>query len=179
MILIHDGYMIDPYSNNTAAGHRRWILYPQTQTMGTGDVPQSGDFLPANSTWVFDSKYGTARPAVRDSFVAWPTKGYVPYTVIPARWSFGYPNANFSNASVSVTKNGVAVSAVKEVIKGHEQSYALTVVNKEALVAVKVKELFPRLRKATGGARSAGDYGARHAGRAAGRSAKLATGAIQ
>lgn len=111
-----NGYMVDPYSNNTAAGHRRWILYPQTQTMGTGDVPQSGDFLPANSTWVQDSNYYNARPAVRDSFVAWPTKGYVPYTVIPARWSFGYPNANFSNASVSVTKNGVAVSAVKETI---------------------------------------------------------------
>ena len=114
-----DGYMVDPYSNNTAAGHRRWILYPQTQVMGTGDVPRSGSFAPANSTWVFDSHYGFARPSVRDSYVAWPTKGYVPYTIIPARWSFSYPNADFSSASVSVTKNGVAVSAVKEAIAGN------------------------------------------------------------
>lgn len=114
-----DGYMIDPKPNNTAAGHRRWILYPQTQTMGTGDVPRSGSFVPANSTWVFDGRYGSTRPTVRDSYVAWPTKGYVPYTLIPARWSFSYPNADFSSASVSVTKNGVAVSAVKEAIAGN------------------------------------------------------------
>jgi len=31
-----DLYMRDPGSNNAAVGHRRWILYPQTQTFGTG-----------------------------------------------------------------------------------------------------------------------------------------------
>ena len=33
------GYMQDPGTGNGAVGHRRWILYPQTQTMGTGDIP--------------------------------------------------------------------------------------------------------------------------------------------
>jgi len=32
-------YMMDPGLGNGAVGHRRWILYPQTQNMGTGDIP--------------------------------------------------------------------------------------------------------------------------------------------
>ena len=51
-------YIVDQGSNNAAAGHRRWVLYPQTQVMGTGDVPQSGGgsnpYPPANALWVFD-----------------------------------------------------------------------------------------------------------------------------
>ena len=112
-----DGYMTDPYSNNTAVGHRRWLIYPQTQTMGTGDVPATGTFSAANSTWVQDGNYYSTRPAVRDAFVAWPTKGYVPYTVIPARWSFAYPGANFASATVTMTRNGVSVAVVQETLQ--------------------------------------------------------------
>ena len=41
------GYVLDHGANNTAAGHRRWIFYPQTQVMGTGDIPQQGGFYAA------------------------------------------------------------------------------------------------------------------------------------
>ena len=34
-------FMDDHGSNNTAVGHRRWFLYPQTLKMGTGDIPDS------------------------------------------------------------------------------------------------------------------------------------------
>ena len=43
-------YIEDSLGNNAAVGHRRWILYPQTQTMGTGDVPDTGANSAANAT---------------------------------------------------------------------------------------------------------------------------------
>src|SRR5579884_1735943 len=73
-------YMQDPGLASGPAGHRRWILYPQTTDMGTGDVGGTGGFAMANALWVYDptTTYGDPRPPVRDSFVAWPPPGYVP-----------------------------------------------------------------------------------------------------
>ena len=108
------GYMEDGGSNNTAVGHRRWLLYPQTLKMGVGNVVPTGGNPSASTIWVQDGNYGTARPAVRDDFVAWPPKGYVPYAAVYPRWSFSYPNADFTSASVTVTKNGSAVGVRME-----------------------------------------------------------------
>jgi hypothetical protein len=47
-------YMQDFGSNNAEAGHRRWILYPQTTSMGTGDVPFVSGYYSANALWVID-----------------------------------------------------------------------------------------------------------------------------
>ena len=46
-------YIWDFGGNNYEVGHRRWILYPQTQIMATGDVPAEGTNNSANATWVF------------------------------------------------------------------------------------------------------------------------------
>jgi uncharacterized protein YkwD len=103
-------YVDDAGTNNPFVGHRRWVLYPQTQLMGTGDVtdaPNGG--YDANALWVQDSNFGGPRPALRDDFVAWPPPGYVPYDLVPARWSLSYPNADFTAASVAVTRDGQAV----------------------------------------------------------------------
>ena len=100
-------YMEDPGSVNTPVGHRRWILFPQTQQMGTGDIPATSSYYAANAIWTLDlNHYADDRPAVRDGFVAWPPKGYVPYQLIFPRWSFSYPDGDFSGASVSMTRNG-------------------------------------------------------------------------
>jgi hypothetical protein len=99
-------YMLDSGTNNTAVGHRRWILYPQTQTMGTGDVPGNGVNYSANALWVFDGNYGAPRPATRDGFVAWPPNGFVPSPVVYPRWSFSYPSASFTAAAVTMQCNG-------------------------------------------------------------------------
>ncbi len=120
-------YIIDWGSNNAEVGHRRWILYPQTMTMGTGDVPQSGPaanpYPPANALWVFDGLYGTARPATRAAYVAWPPPGFVPYQVVGPRWSFSYPGADFTNASVSMQRNGAAVPVRQEqVVTGYGEN---------------------------------------------------------
>ncbi|MGZ5784688.1 MAG: CAP domain-containing protein [Ramlibacter sp.] len=104
---IGESYMRDEGANNTGVGHRRWLLYPQTQFMGTGDVDGSS---PVNALWVQDSNIFGPRPAVRDDFVAWPTKGYTPYALVYPRWSFSYPGADFSSASVAMTENGAAIA---------------------------------------------------------------------
>lgn len=117
------GYIVDPGSGNYFVGHRRWILYPQTQQMGTGDIPSSGG-RSSNSLWVFDrdNMWGS-RPDTREVFVAWPPPGYVPYQVIFPRWSFAYAKADFSSATVTMTKNGVPVSvAVQPVGNGYGEN---------------------------------------------------------
>ena len=112
-----DGFIGDAGSNNTAIGHRRWLLYPQTKTMGTGNVDAVNGFYPADATWVLDGNYGTTRPAVRDNFVAWPPPGYVPYQVVYARWSFAYPGAVFTSATtVTMTSGGNSVPVALEAL---------------------------------------------------------------
>jgi hypothetical protein len=108
------GYVRDDGSNNAPVGHRRWILYPQTQTMGTGDVPSSGVSYAANALWVFDGHTWEPRPSTREEFVAWPPPGFVPYQVVFARWSFSSPGAGFSAATVTMTQDGANVPVQRE-----------------------------------------------------------------
>ncbi|MBL8179016.1 MAG: CAP domain-containing protein, partial [Bryobacterales bacterium] len=114
-------YIEDSGLNNYFVGHRRWVLHPQTQQMGTGDVEQTGSYpgsgYPyANALWVFDGHTFDARPAVRETggFVAWPPRGYVPYQKVFPRWSFAYPGANFAGATI--TMNGSSTGVVKETL---------------------------------------------------------------
>ena len=100
------GWMRDRGQNNSATGHRRWILYPQTREMGTGNVPAGDGNTYGAALWVFDSNLFGTRPSTRDEFVAWPPPGYVPYQVTFARWSFSYPDASFAQATVSMTGSG-------------------------------------------------------------------------
>ena len=112
--------MRDNGSNNTAVGHRRWILYPPTEEMGTGDIPQ-GSFRATNALWVIDNNFGAIAP-VRNidassgvPYISWPPPGFVPYPVVFPRWSFTIPNANvgananFSGATVTMTTGGAPV----------------------------------------------------------------------
>jgi hypothetical protein len=99
-------YIYDPGEGNHFVGHRRWILYPPIQNMGTGDIPYVGSYPSANALHVFDDHLWDPRPPTREEFVAWPPPGYVPYRVVFARWSFGYPGADFSGAAVSMRCGG-------------------------------------------------------------------------
>jgi|GEM_PF-1979004 len=107
-------YIEDEGGGNGAVGHRRWILFPQTQEMGTGDVPQNGQNWRANALWLFDGRFGDPRPPTREEFVAWPPPGYVPSEFVFRRWSFGFPQADFSGAAVSVTTGGQPVPVTLE-----------------------------------------------------------------
>ncbi len=110
-------YVADLGANNYSVGHRRWLLYPQTRLMGTGDMPEAGAYSAANALWVIDGHYSDPRPPTRTPYVAWPPAGYVPYQVVFPRWSVSYPGANFSAATVSMLSNGVPVSVVLEPVK--------------------------------------------------------------
>jgi hypothetical protein len=102
-------FMDDHGAGNSFVGHRRWFLFPNTQVMGTGDIPE-GSFRLWNAVWIIEiAAFGRARPATRDPFVAWPPQGYVPYQTLYNRWSFSYPNASFTGASVSMRRNGVSI----------------------------------------------------------------------
>ncbi len=103
------GYIRDPGSNNSSAGHRNWILHPTSTQMGTGDIPSAGGWA-SNTLYVIQDSsivFGS-QPTLREDsgFVAWPAAGYVPSEVVFDRWSFGLRNANFSAASVTVTVAG-------------------------------------------------------------------------
>ncbi|HEV2392839.1 MAG TPA: CAP domain-containing protein [Verrucomicrobiae bacterium] len=104
------GYIWDFGANNSEVGHRRWLLYPQTQVMGTGDVPAAGSYNAANTTWVFDANLFGPRPATRQPYVCWPPEGFVPYQVVYPQWSFALSNANLSASTVAMTSNGVSVA---------------------------------------------------------------------
>ena len=114
-----DSYIKEPGAGNYFVAHRRWILYPQTDEMGTGDVPRVGINNSANALWVIDSNSASnPRPATREPYVAWPPPGYVPYEVTYPRWSFSYKSADFSAANVSMTENGAAVSVAQHTVVG-------------------------------------------------------------
>ncbi len=109
-----DLYMDDPGSGgNAAVGHRRWILYPPTKIMGTGNIPATGGWA-ANDLWVIGG--AGARPS-QPTWVAWPPAGYLPWQILPrssGRWSFSYPGATFTGASVFVQRAGTNVPVTLE-----------------------------------------------------------------
>jgi uncharacterized protein YkwD len=118
------GYIRDPGASNYPVGHRRWILYPQTRYMGIGDIPPRDGFQAANANWVFDlENMWKARPDTRESFVAWPPPGHVPYQVVYPRWSFSFRAADFGAATVSATRDGQPVGVtVSPVVNGYGEN---------------------------------------------------------
>lgn len=100
-----DAYMRDDGSNNIVVGHRRWLHYSRAQVMGTGDVPVENPYNSANGIWVI----GNFKPAPAPQFVAWPNRGFVPASLVPARWSLSYPGANFAAATVTMTQGAASV----------------------------------------------------------------------
>lgn len=74
--------------------------------IGTGDIPPRDGYPAANALWVFDPNIWGPRPQTREEFVAWPPPGYSPYQVVTFRWSFAYPQADFSQATVTTSRAG-------------------------------------------------------------------------
>ena len=117
------GYVMDPGGGNYFVGHRRWILYPQTEWMGSGDIPPSGSYRPSNALWVFDANMWEPRPQTREEYVAWPPPGYVPYQVVFPRWSFAYAQADFSSATVEMNAGGQNISlTVQPIVNGYGEN---------------------------------------------------------
>ena len=77
--------------------------------MASGSIPYNPQWA-SNALWVFGPM--GSRPSTPNG-VSWPPQGYVPWQLLPEsnRWSFSWNNANFSSASVSMTRNGVPLGA--------------------------------------------------------------------
>lgn len=100
-------YIEDEGDYNQAVGHRRWILFPQARSFGTGSTTN------ANALWVIDAASGS-RPA--SDIVAWPPKGYVPWPLMYRRWSVSSnlaPDADYANATISVVSGGTRLAVKK------------------------------------------------------------------
>lgn len=92
-------YMSDPGQNNSAAGHRRWVLNPYVTEMGSGNTANS------NALWVFGRTNPTASAP---AFSSWPTAGYFPAGLEPGgRWSF-----STSRSDVSLTSARASLAPV-------------------------------------------------------------------
>ena len=103
---------IDLYMDDggvSSLGHRRWILYPQTQEMGTGDISGSNWQEQSNALKAWDDHIWDPRPSTLYDFVAWPPPTHIPYQVVYPAWSFAVANADFSGASVAVSLNGASL----------------------------------------------------------------------
>lgn len=101
------GQIEDPGAGNEALGHRRWLLFPELETVGVANTSRAsvvrvlGDFGPrvAQSNWV-----------------AWPPAGFVPDETVFDRWSLSFAGAgtvDFSKAQVRVLENGRVASVRK------------------------------------------------------------------
>src|SRR4051812_13088157 len=94
-------YMSDPGQGNEMAGHRRWILDSAHASFAVGATTNGGQ--ETNALYAF----GTGGSAAAPNGIPWPPRGYVPMALFPdnsfgsARWSFGLPNADFTNANVT------------------------------------------------------------------------------
>lgn len=102
--------MKDDGDSNFPVGHRRWILFPPATEMGVGTVDPKSGYSAAAALWVVQDNPDAG--VDRTKFAAWPPPGFVPHSLIYSRWSFSYPGADFSNASVSVTANAAPPSVV-------------------------------------------------------------------
>lgn len=94
------GQVEDPGAANVALGHRRWLLFPELETVGVGNTSRAGtvqvinDFGPRSS---------------ESNWVAWPPAGFVPDEVVFDRWSLSYAGSgsvDFAQARVRVLENG-------------------------------------------------------------------------
>ncbi|KAF0812234.1 hypothetical protein IGB42_03224 [Andreprevotia sp. IGB-42] len=99
-------------------GHRRWLLYSRLGEVGVGDTPR------ANALYVIGGKAAPA-PTLANG-VPWPPAGYVPQDsslALPTLpWSFSYPGADFSAATVALTDDtntAIALTSVGQLDNGY------------------------------------------------------------
>jgi hypothetical protein len=93
-------------TNREVIGHRRWLLLPSAKTFGAGSTTD------ANA--IFHNYGSPENPAAANpAWIPWPTAGFFPSKLLNRAWSISRAGANFSKASVSVTKNGAQLNGIK------------------------------------------------------------------
>ncbi|MBU6323936.1 MAG: hypothetical protein KJS92_00475 [Bacteroidetes bacterium] len=83
-------------NDNPSCGNRRWLLNPQAYALGHGS---SKGFT---ALWVLDDAGNRDSSRYKNSFIAWPNKGFVAKRLLFDRWSFGCYE-NLEGATVKMT----------------------------------------------------------------------------
>jgi uncharacterized protein YkwD len=107
-----DMYMIDNGTNNSAVGHRRWLLYSKAKTFGHG----STKFY--NAIYVMHNTQNSA-PTNLPEYIAYPLNYMVNDLFRPnMRWSCSIPGANFGSAVITVKyEDGTSIPVTRETVQ--------------------------------------------------------------
>lgn len=107
-------YMADPGDHNVLAGHRRLILDPTADGMGSGATPVT-DVLLVRGT--------SRRDGADPDWVTWPTAGYFPTQLEPdGRWSIAGDSAHdYDFRSAKVTVRNSAGTKLKVRVHGQHR----------------------------------------------------------
>ncbi len=87
------GIIEDAGINNTAVGHRRWLLFSRASEFSFGCTNRAAALTSFGDAAKFEN---TNFP----EYIAFPPNGYIPQELVFERWSFSIPYGNFSNAQV-------------------------------------------------------------------------------
>lgn len=99
-------------------GHRRWVLYPPTLTMGSGSTAAS------NTLVTFGSPTAPAGTFSNPAWVPWPTAGYFPTQLEPfGKWSLTAPGSGYNFSAASVTVIGPSGQPISVVPKAADPGY--------------------------------------------------------
>lgn len=94
-----DLYILEEGSFNDAVPHLRWLLYSKGKTFGNAVSPNS------NVLYIYDNFNNASNN--QKEYIAFPPEGFVPAPLIKNKWFFAIPDADFSNATVTIKdKNG-------------------------------------------------------------------------
>ncbi len=102
------GFMQDPGDQNVSVGHRNWLLLPQLRNVGIGEVPTTESDIDGGYAVNFQNGFELEKD---HSVVAWPAAGYFPEELVDERWSLAIYGADFSNADVTVLRDGEEIDA--------------------------------------------------------------------
>ncbi len=102
------GFIEDPGASNVSVGHRNWLLMPQLRRVGIGEVPALTSDIDGGYAVNFRNGFELEKDT---SVVAWPAPGYFPEELVDERWSLSIYGADFSNATVTVVRDGEPVEA--------------------------------------------------------------------
>lgn len=110
-------YMDDPGSTNTAAGHRRWLMYPDAEVFAFGMTEQ------ASALQVLGLRTNTDNND--PLYTMWPSRGHFPVTLEPnGRWSVSTKaNVTLKYASVTVRKSSATGPVVPITRYGIHEGY--------------------------------------------------------
>ncbi|MFN8921624.1 MAG: CAP domain-containing protein, partial [Sphingobacteriia bacterium] len=112
-------WMLDEGVSNTATPNRRRILYTRAGSFGTGGNAQ------ATTLWTQDS---SGNQTNLPPFIAYPPERFFPSPLVPKRWSFSIPGADFGSAVVSMSNrlNGQSIVVQKNILNNQVGDATLT-----------------------------------------------------